>query len=103
MRLDLTRFLFVTSSLWVIPRIVRSVSVLSKSVGLGAQKGTPSAPQPMSSACQFFPIVSYEIPSTERVLRRPDIVAVTKEGAEFSPNARSANARFCGYPGLSGV
>ena len=79
---------------WVIPRIVRSISVRSTWAGLVAQKGTPSAPQPMSSACQHFPIISYEIPLKEKVLRRPNIVAVTEEGAELSPNARSANARF---------
>ena len=72
---------------------MRSVSVRSKWAGLGAHRGTPSAPQPMSSACQRFPITSCEIPSTEKVLRRPNIVAVTEEGAELSPNARSANAR----------
>ena len=52
----------------------------------------------MSSACQRFSIISYEMSSREKVLRRPNIVAVTEEGAELSPNARSANARFWGYP-----
>ena len=65
---------------WVMPRIVRSVFVRSKWAGLGAQKGTPSAPQPMSSACQHFLIISYKIPSREKVLKRPRIVAVTEEG-----------------------
>ena len=66
---------------WVVPRIVRSVSVRSKWAGLGAQKGTFSAPQPMSSACQRFPIISYEILSGGKKLRRPNMVAITKEGA----------------------
>ena len=66
-------------------RIVRSGFVRSKWVGLGAQKGIPSAPQPLSSACQCFPIISYEIPSREKVLRRPSVLAVTQEGGRAFP------------------
>ena len=95
-----TRTLCEKPKLWVIPRIVLPISVRSKWAGLGAQKGTPSAPQPMSSACQRFPIISYDIPSREKVPRRNSIVAIKEEGAELSPNARSANARFWGYPEL---
>ena len=63
-----------------------SVSVRSKWAGLGVEKGTPSAPQPMSSVCQRFPIISYEVPSREeKVLRRPRIVAVTEEGVQSFP------------------
>ena len=60
------------------------VSVCSTWVGLGAQKKAPAAPQPMSSVCQRFPIISifYEIPSRDKVLRRPNIVAVTEEGGQ---------------------
>ena len=56
----------IASDVSVIPRIVRAVSVRSKRAGLGAEKGTPSAPRPMFSVCQRFPIISYEIPSGER-------------------------------------
>ena len=64
-------------------RIVRSVFVRSKWAGLGAQKGTPSAPQPMSCACQRFPLndISYEFPSREKVLKRPSIVLCFPFGA----------------------
>ena len=72
-------FGFSGRGIWAISRIVRSVSVRWK------WAGTPSAPQPMSSACQCFPIISPEIPSREKVLMRPSIVAVTEEGGRGSP------------------
>ena len=81
---------------WFIPRIVRSVCVRSKWAGLGAQKGTPSAPQPMSSECQRFPIISYEIPSREKVLRRPCIVAVTKEWGRAFPECTIGEGAILG-------
>ena len=43
-----------------------SLRAFEKWAGLGAHKGTPAAPQPMSNVCQRFPTISYEIPSDKR-------------------------------------
>ena len=81
------------------PRIVRSVLVRSKWAGLGAQKKIPCAPQAMSSACQRFPIISYEVPSREKVLRRPSLVAVTEEGGRAFPERTMGERTILGASG----
>ena len=80
-------------------RIVRSLSVRSKWAGLGAQKGTPSAPQPMSNVCHRFPIISYEI-LLRKVLRRPSLVAVTEEGSRASPEPTISERTILGASGI---
>ena len=37
----------------------------------------------MPSVCQRFPILSYEAPSRQKVLRMPSIVAITEGGRAF--------------------
>ena len=83
--------------IWVIRRIVRSVSVRAKWAGLGAQKETPSAPQPMSSVCQRFPIISSEISSREKALRGP----VTEEGGRAFPERTIGERTTLGISGNS--
>ena len=84
------------------PRVVLSVSVRSKWAGLGAQKGTPSAPEPLSNVCQRFPIISYDIPSREKVLRRPSIFAVIEKGGRAFPEHMVGERKVLGVSGFWG-
>ena len=80
---------------WVMARIVRSVSMRSKWAGVGAQKETPSASQLMSSVCQRFPMISYEIPSREKALRDP----VTEKGGRAFPERTICELTILGASG----